>query len=269
MAVPITEAVVLGVVQGFTEFLPISSDGHLALLQLLFGGEADLVTTVLLHAGTFAATLLVLRKRVGEALGEGLRGLVRPALMGETPGGRDALVVILASIPTAVIGLLLKKPVEVWSSSPTIVGFCLLLSALAVGSTRWAPRGATLTPSTVGALVVGLAQGSAVLPGLSRSAMTIATLLWLGVRSDRAFELSFLMSLPAVFGAIVMEGRHGLGGGGDPTAMILGTTASFLIGIIALLMLRRVLVGGKLALFAVYLVPLAVATIAWGHARPG
>jgi len=269
MHLPVLEAIVLGVVQGITEFLPISSDGHLALAQLLFGGQADLATTVVLHAGTFAATLLVLRKRVVAALTEGVRGLLHPALMRETPGGRDAFVVIVASIPTALVGLTLKKSVEEWSSSPTIVGVCLLLSAVAVGSTRWAPRGTELTPSTASAVLVGFAQGAAVLPGLSRSAMTIATLLWLGVRADRAFELSFLMSLPAVFGAILLEGRHGLGAEGSGVlALLLGTLVAFGVGIVALLALRRVLVGGKLAYFAIYLMPLAVATVAWGYARP-
>ncbi|HWL86167.1 MAG TPA: undecaprenyl-diphosphate phosphatase [Polyangiaceae bacterium] len=269
MHIPIGEAMVLGIVQGITEFLPISSDGHLALAQMLFGGEADLATTVVLHAGTFAATLLVLRKRVGAALHEGVRGLVHPSLMRETPGGRDAFVVILASVPTALIGLTLKKPVEEWSRSPTIVGVCLLLSAVAVGSTKWARRGRELTPNALGSVLVGIAQGAAVLPGLSRSAMTIASLLWLGVRADRAFELSFLMSLPAVFGAILLEGRHGLHGDADATfALLSGTLVSFAVGIFALLALRRVLVSGKLPYFALYLVPLAVATIAWGYARP-
>jgi len=269
MQVPIVEAIVLGVVQGITEFLPVSSDGHLALVQLLFGGQADLATTVVLHAGTFAATLLVLRKRVVAAVHEGVRGLVRPSLMRDTPGGRDAFVVIVASVPTALIGLTLKKSVEEWSSSPVIVGVCLLLSAVAVASTRWSPVGRELTPSALGSVLVGLAQGSAVLPGLSRSAMTIASLLWLGVRADRAFELSFLMSLPAVFGAILLEGRHGLGSQtGGVFALLTGTVVAFGVGIVALLALRRVLVGGKLALFAAYLVPLAVATIAWGYARP-
>ncbi|WP_394826309.1 undecaprenyl-diphosphate phosphatase [Pendulispora albinea] len=268
MHLPVALAILLGVVQGITEFLPISSDGHLALAQLLFGGEADLATTVVLHLGTFAATLLVLRKRVAAAVREGVRGLLQPSLMRETPGGRDAFVVILASIPTALVALTLKKPVEEWSSSPTIVGVCLLLSAVAVGSTHVAPRGQELVPSPLGAVLVGFAQGAAVLPGLSRSAMTIASLLWLGVRADRAFELSFLMSLPAVFGAIVLEGRHGFDSAGGGGALLLGTLVSFGVGILALLALRRVLVGGKLAYFTVYLVPLAVATVAWGYARP-
>jgi undecaprenyl-diphosphatase len=266
--IPLSEAIVLGVIQGITEFLPISSDGHLALAQLLYGGEADLATTVLLHAGTVTATILVLRKRVFAALSEGLRGLRQPVLWKETQGGRDAIVVILATVPTGIVGLSLKSPVEAWSSSPAIIGVCLLGSAVAVASTWWAPKGERDTPTAMGAVLVGLAQGSAVLPGLSRSAMTIATLLWLSVRADRAFELSFLMSLPAIFGAILLEARHAFHGGSDPAVLLFGTFVSFVVGIGALVVLRFVLVKRVIWAFAIYLVPLAIATLAWSYARP-
>jgi undecaprenyl-diphosphatase len=269
MAIPLAEAIVLGAVQGVTEFLPISSDGHLSLAQLYFGREPELALTVLLHAGTLAATLIVLWERVKSATFDGARALFRPSLFRDTPGGRDALFVILASIPTAIIGFTLKKPVEVWSSSPVIIGICLLGSALAVGSTRFAPRGEKDVPGAMAAIVVGIAQGSAVLPGLSRSAMTIASLLWLGVRAPRAFELSFLLSLPAVAGALALEARHAFhGGAAEVVPLVAGTVVSLACGIGALMALRGVLARGKLAWFAVYLVPLAVATIFWGYAKP-
>ena len=98
---PFGEAAILGIVQGLTEFLPISSDGHLALAEILFGLKGGLAFNVMLHAGTLLATLLVLRAEAGRALRGGLSALVRPARFRETPGGRDALVVILATIPTA------------------------------------------------------------------------------------------------------------------------------------------------------------------------
>src|SRR5687767_9259128 len=102
---PAGEAVLLGALQGLTEFLPVSSDGHLALAEILFSAKAERLTfNVMLHAGTLLATLLVLRARVAAAATEGVRALARPARFKETPGGRDALVVILASLPTAAIG---------------------------------------------------------------------------------------------------------------------------------------------------------------------
>jgi len=269
MSVPLGEAIVLGVIQGITEFLPISSDGHLAVAQMLYGGEADLPTTVFLHLGTLAATLLVLRKRVTAAVVEGVRGLLRPALLEDTPGGRDALVVILASIPTAIVGLALKGPSEAWSNSPVVVGFCFLGSAVAIGSTQWGPKdGAKDVPSRWGAVLVGVAQGSAVLPGLSRSAMTLATLLWLGVRGERAFELSFLMSMPAIAGAELLEARHAFHGEESVMPLVAGTVVAFFFGVAALMVLRGVLVRRVVAVFALYLVPIGVATLAWGWARP-
>jgi undecaprenyl-diphosphatase len=270
MSIPLGEGIVLGVIQGITEFLPISSDGHLALAQKLYGDQADLSLTVLLHAGTLMATLLVLRKRVWMAIEEGVRGIARPALWRDTPGGRDAIFVVVATIPTGLIGLGLKSSIERWSDELWIIGLGFLGSAVAVGSTKLVrPQGRTkLVPSLGGAVLVGLAQGSAVLPGLSRSGMTIASLLWLGVTAERAFELSFLVSLPAIAGAVLLEARHAFHGAEGAGILLFGTFISFVVGVGALLALKRVLASGKIHWFASYLVPVATATLAWGYARP-
>jgi undecaprenyl-diphosphatase len=113
-----------------------------------------------------------------------------------------------------------------------------------------------------------MAQGVAVLPGLSRPAVTIASLLWLGVGAERAFELSFLASIPAVACAIALESRHALRGDEAPGALALGTLLAFLVGLVGLHLGRRVVARGKLHWFGFYLVPLAAATMAWGYARP-
>src|SRR6188768_1320477 len=123
MVQPFRDAVVLGIIQGFTEFLPVSSDGHLALAELLFKmDQGGLTFNVMLHAGTLVATLIVLRERVLRAVSEGVLALARPSRFRDTPGGRDAATVIVASIPTAVIGLLLRDPVEAWTRSPLAIG---------------------------------------------------------------------------------------------------------------------------------------------------
>ena len=111
IAIPLGEAAVLGLVQGTTEFLPVSSAGHLALAQLLYGGDPETAVTAVLHGGTFVATLVFLRKRVWNAIEEGLRGLGRPALLAETPGGRDASFVAVATVPTIAVAATLKHEV--------------------------------------------------------------------------------------------------------------------------------------------------------------
>jgi undecaprenyl-diphosphatase len=117
-------------------------------------------------------------------------------------------------------------------------------------------------------MIVGLAQGTAVLPGLSRPAVTIASLLWLGVGAERAFELSMLASLPAIAGAIALESRHALRGDEAPAALAVGAAVAFVVGLGGFSLMRRITTSGKLHWFAFYLVPVAIATLAWGYARP-
>lgn len=269
MAQPFRDAALLGALQGVTEFLPISSDGHLALAELLFRvEEGGLTFNVMLHAGTLLATLLVLRRRVGRAVYESAAALRHPTRFQNTSGGRDALTVILASIPTAIIGLLLRDAVESWTHSPLVVGIGFLLTSVAVLSTYWVRPGQKEQPSWVGALAIGLLQGLAVLPGLSRSGGTIAGALWLGVRPDRAFELSFLMSLPAVAGAILLEGRHALKGPFPVGSASIGAGVALVTGVLALYLLRHVIMRGRFALFAIWTVPLGVATVAMSLVWP-
>ena len=262
------ETVILGAIQGVTEFLPISSDGHLALAQRFFGHEPSLALTVLLHAGTLAATLVVLRGRVLSALRETVAAVSAPSTLRASQGGRDAVAVVVATVPTGIVGLTLKPSVERWSDSPTIIGLCLLGTAAAVLLASRAPDEKRSEPTLGAAALVGIAQGLAVLPGLSRSACTIAALLWAGVSRPRAFELSFLLSLPAVAGALLLEGRKAFTADADAASLAIGTLVSFGFGVVALVALRRVLAAGRFGYFAVYLVPLALACLAWGHAAP-
>lgn len=263
------QVVVLGALQGVAEFLPVSSSGHLALAEILFGiKQGGLALDVMLHGGTLLATLLVLRHRVGQAIAGGARSLVRPSRLGLTAGGRDARTVIVASVPTAIIGLGLHSAVESWTSSPLIIGVGFLSTAALLVSTRWAKVGDDAQPSLAGALIIGVCQGLAVVPGISRSGSTIAAALWLGVRPDRAFELSMLMSLPAVAGAMIVESRHMSGAAGSLVHATLGALVALILGVAALLALRRVTVRGHFSLFALWVLPIAVATLAMAKAWP-
>lgn len=258
---PFVEAIVLGVLQGLTEFLPVSSSGHLALGQILMQmGEPSLTLSVVMHAGTLAATALLVRERLMSALRAGVRGLVQPKRFVDTLGGRDVLVVILATLPTGIIGLLMRAAVEKYTQSPIAIGLGFLGTAVLLVSTIKAKPGEADTPSWIGAVLVGIAQGIAVLPGVSRSGSTIAVLLWLGVKPARAFELSMLMSLPAVLGAVVLESRHLESLHGMLPALV-GAGVAFFVGVVALVLLRRVVIRNGFAWFALWVLPLGIYTL--------
>lgn len=258
---------ILAVIQGITEFLPISSDGHLAiseaLCERLFGVQFTnkLGLTIVLHAGTFLAVLAYYWNRVWRLLGADLYVLG---------------LLILATIPAAVSGLLLKKFATNWLEDPLFTGWLLLANA---GMLVWAahrPLGTVVYPELTWkqALVIGLFQAASPLPGISRSGSTIAAGLWLGLRREDAATFSFLLSLPAVGGAVVLEllEMNQLGNAGLPWPMLtMGAVVSCVVGIFALRWLITWLQRGKLQYFALWCVPVGLGVIAWqvcGTASP-
>ena len=257
-----TDATLLGILQGLTEFLPVSSSGHIALAEMALGmHDAPLALSVLLHAGTLVATLVVMRRDVAQLLLACLDLVRSPRLALKTERGQMVLAVVLASVPTAVLGLLLRDRVESLGRVPLAVGLALLASAAAVLSTRWA-RGDRRVPSVGQALVIGVAQGIAVLPGLSRSGSTIAVAMLLGLTGDASFRFSFLLSLPAVGGAVLLEAKDVTDLGALAGPGIVGALIAFAVGILALIGLREVVGRGQLSLFALYLIPLALLVLA-------
>jgi undecaprenyl-diphosphatase len=268
MPPPLRESLVLGAIQGLSEFLPISSDGHLALAEMLFDFRAKgLALNVMLHLGTLLASVFALWPSVRRAFLGGLAALVKPARLSTDPGARDALVVLLASLPTALIGLLLRDSVERWTSSPLAIGLGFLGTSVALLASRFAKVGQDPQPGVIGALLLGVAQGCSVLPGLSRSASTISLALILGVRRERAFELSILMSLPAVVGAVVVEAPGALAKG-ELAVSAAGALVAFAVGRLGLHWLRRALILGRFSWFALWVVPVSVATLALAAAWP-
>jgi len=266
---PFGESALLGIVQGLTEFLPVSSDGHLALAEILFKLKGGHVSNVMLHAGTLLATLIVLRRELWAAVRDGSSALLRPSRSRRTRGGRDALVVLLASIPTALVGLFLRQPVEQWTESPLAIGLGFLGTTAALVLAHFSVPGDRDHPPLAGALLLGAAQGLAVLPGLSRSGSTIAVALWLGVRPERAFELSMLMSVPAVVGAVgieLAERGHVAFTPGAPA--VLAALFALVTGVVALRVLRTLVARGHIGWFAFWVGPLALATMGMGLAWP-
>jgi undecaprenyl-diphosphatase len=254
-------ALLLGIVQGLTEFLPVSSSGHLALAEAFLGVEGGGVAfAVLLHAGTLLAIVLVFPGGVRSLVVGGLSWLRLP----RRPSG-DALFaakIALATVPGAVVGLLLESRIEDAFSNPRAVGLLLFVTAGLLLTTRRAPGG----EGEVGwrdALVIGCAQALAILPGISRSGATISTALLLGIARPRAAEFSFLASLPLILGSVVLElpdlRESSAAGGG--AALVIGFAVSFGVGWTALRWLLRLVRTGRLHWFAPYCLAVGLAAV--------
>ncbi|MCK4272137.1 undecaprenyl-diphosphate phosphatase [bacterium] len=248
------ESLLLGLLQGLTEFLPISSSGHLALAKHLLGlGGEDLAFVVFVHFGTLLATVTAFRREVGGMILSSGRFVVGRGVRGD-PYLRLAGLILVGSIPAAVVGLLLEEGVEKAFSSTILVAFMLLLTGLILWLTRYVPAG----KKAVGikeAILVGCAQALAILPGVSRSGATIGAALFQGVNKDRAVKFSFLLALPAILGATALKAVDLWRLPPSSSAFIslfLGTMAAYISGYAAIKVLLRVVRRGKLCYFAFY-----------------
>ncbi len=252
----------LGLVQGLTEFLPISSSGHLVLFQNLLGfREPELLLDASLHAGTLAAVCIFFRKDLGRMLSDLV--VIASSLAGGGPGrargmetARDSLVtwVALGNIPTVLIGLVFREELEGLFASIRVVGVMLLATGGLLALTALVPRsrGRLTTPTVLTALAVGTAQGLAIIPGISRSGATIACGLLLGMERDLAARYSFLLSLPAIAGALLLQAADGAAGSAGPGTILLGGLSAAVVGLVALKILVGMVRRGRLAWFAPY-----------------
>jgi undecaprenyl-diphosphatase len=242
------EALWLGVVQGVTEFLPVSSSGHLAALQEIFGtgGEGDLLFEVSLHVASLGAILLVYRRRLVE--------LLRGALRGERASLRYGGKLAVATLPVVVFTLLARDWIEAQFATPEVVGTCLLVTSGILWTTRWTlPRAAGEEPGWGAALLIGLAQAFAVLPGISRSGATVATALALGVAPVAAAEFSFLLGVVAILGAAaLLLGDLGAVPSGLWVSIAIGSAAALVSGVAAIWLFLRFLERRSFHLFAYY-----------------
>ncbi|MCL1939623.1 MAG: undecaprenyl-diphosphate phosphatase [Desulfovibrionaceae bacterium] len=251
-------AVILGLIQGVGEFLPISSSGHLILAQHLFGlTEPEMAFDVVLHLGTLAALFCFYRRPLAALCGE-LRflpaALISPsrmrALYQERPDFQFGLQIVIASIPTAIIGLVFKKYLGPGMASVACVGMALLATGflLRLVGNRGQTGRDRLTLRD--ALIIGLIQGVAVLPGLSRSGWTIGAGLLLGLERETAARFSFILSIPAIIGATILELRGDLSSTFAAADFLAGFLAAAICGFLALTLLRRILINGRLAVFS-------------------
>lgn len=248
-----TTAIVLGVIQGIAEFLPISSSGHLVIAGELFGvPKGNLALDVALHVGTLASILLVYRRDI-------IPALKNPQLV---------LAVVAATIPLVFVGLFVKDAIERAFDSPMIAGIGLLLTASFVGlMPRVEQETTALTQvSWRQALLIGLFQMLAVLPGVSRSGTTIFGGLTAGLKREAAANFSFYIAAPAIAGAAVLHAKDLLASGvsGSETGpMVAGTLTAFIVGTAALKLLLGMVSRRRLHWFAYYCALLGVVVIAW------
>ena len=249
-------ALLLGMVQGLTEWLPVSSSGHLVIFEHLSGVRPPLFFNIALHLGTLFAAGWLLREDILRALRATPRALRTFRDGTADPDERTVLLVLMASIPTAIIGYSFDTLATGWLGSLRITGAGLLVTA----SVLWLSRGrggthdTATVPFTVGAWM-GLAQGLAVLPGLSRSGLTIAAGMAAGMRPVAAARLSFLMSMPAIIGATgleLLQDREGALAGVAPAEFLFGVAAAAVTGFLALRWLLTLVEQRRFHWFAPY-----------------
>jgi len=260
-----TEAIILGIIQGLTEFLPVSSSGHLVLFQQLFGlKEAELFFDVCVHLGTLVAVMVVFRQEIKNIILALMRlisstGSKKTILqkIESDPDLKMALLIVIGSIPTAVLGFLFRGIADRLFASVFIVGLMLMVTGLLLWLTRWAatrveqPGADRLTPKN--AFIIGVVQGLAIIPGISRSGSTISIALLLGIRREMAARYSFLLSIPAIIGAGLLSFKEGLSQTDQAIQIsLLGAVAAALVGYGALKSLLHVVKKGRLHLFAPY-----------------
>lgn len=248
------EAIILGIVQGLTEFLPISSSGHLVLFQKLFGlEEGNLTFDTMLHLGTLLAVFVVFRDDVVSMI--------------KKPFSRLTILVVAGTIPTAIIGLTLKDLFEQLFASGRTIGVEFIITGIILWWAESRPFGFKKIEdiTLVDAGVIGVLQGAAILPAISRSGLTIAGALFRGIERDTAAKYSFLLSIPSILGAVVLQGKDILAQGvGDIQLlpMIVGTIISAFLGYIAIKWMLRLIAGGKLKFFSYYVWVLGLVILA-------
>lgn len=256
----VLQAIILGIVQGLTEFLPVSSSGHLELAKVILGnddiGEASILMTVVLHFATALSTLVVFRKDVLEIL---------VGLFSDNDSRQFAIKIIISMIPAAAVGVLFEDQIDSLFSNNILLVCCMLLVTAALlfvaDKAKTTAKGVSLT----NALVIGLSQAVAIMPGISRSGATISTSVLLGVDREKAARFSFLMVVPLIFGKIAKDLLDGDFGSSQVILLELGVgfVAAFFTGLFACTWMIKLVKNSQLKHFAYYCVVVAIIGIVY------
>ena len=256
------QGVLLGLVQGLTEFLPVSSSGHLVLVEALTGVRfTDVTVEVSLHVATLASVLVLYGAR--------LWGIVRGVLRRDPQSARYALLLVIATLPAGLIGVLFHRQIEERFHSLTWLGVQFIITGALLWWTRDA-RGERAVPSAGVATGIGFAQAFAILPAISRSGATVAAALWGGLTPAAAAEFSFLMAVPVIAGAAVLEGRDAVLNVAAVGAVpwLASFVVAFASGLWSIRFLVALLRRGRFYLFAPYCWAVGLLTLVYALWRP-
>ncbi len=262
MFADIINVLILAVLQGLTEFLPVSSSGHLVLAEAFLGGsgvapEGSLIFEIAVHVGTLGAVVAVYRGRIASMV-KALSGWAASGFSageGEAEEIRFAGLIILGSLPAAFAGIFLRDGIAGLFDSPEITSAFLVITGIFLLFSKGKPANAAITWKT--ALIIGAAQAVAIIPGCSRSGWTITAALLAGVGFEKAAEYSFILSVPAILGALLLEIISGSAAltWQDSIYLAIAVSAAFVSGVFALRLLVYLLGKGRLYRFSWYLIP--------------
>ncbi len=255
----LVKTILLGIIQGLTEFLPISSSGHLVLAQHFFGiKEQSMVIDILLHVATGIAVLIVFRKDILSLIA----GFFSHDTLKKKESFSYAGWLIIGTIPAAIVGVFLNDYIENLFNSPQLASVMLLVTAVLLffsGSRKHSDGKLTIWK----VVAIGLIQAAAITPGISRSGSTIAMALLVGISREEAGRFSFLLSLPAVFGAAILELKDVDSVSMSISSLIAGFIASLIVGVLALKLLLAFVRQGRLHFFGYYCIAVSLGTLAY------
>lgn len=261
------KVIFLGIIQGLTEFLPISSSGHLVLAaELLHYQEEGVAFEVFVHLGTLFSVLVVFRKRIYRMIIAPFRVLIfKDRRTDYVESAQWVLFIIIGTIPAAVIGLIFKQEIELFFSNIILVIFMLFLTGSIMIASRFITnRNEDVTSSK--SFLIGVAQAFAILPGISRSGSTIVMGILLGINRSKAAEFSFLLSIPAILGATVLKINdlfHQDITSSQVILLLVGMISAFISGYLAILWLLDVVKKGRLEWFGIYCYTVVFLSLIW------
>lgn len=247
----ISLAIILGLIQGLTEFLPISSSGHLVIVETLLGYQTPGVSLeVWLHFGTLLAVLVYFRRRIYEII----ISIFVPHRTKADQNRTMLFALVIGTVPAVIVGLLFKSSIESAFKSPVLASIMLIVTGMILLLSYLAKDKRVDIKSGHG-ILIGLAQAVAILPGISRSGSTIVTAMLIGISPARAAEFSFLLAIPAIGGAFVLD-LYSTGGSamfsGDLLIYLVGTATSFVVGYLSIHFLLGIINKGKFFYFGFY-----------------